>query len=87
MKTTIDSAGRIVIPSEIRKEAGLEPGVPLQVRYLEGRVEIEPEPLPIRLERRGRLLVAVPLRAVEPLTEETVAKTRDKLKTARGSRL
>src|SRR5207247_10489118 len=56
MKTTIDSAGRLVIPKEIRQHAGLKPGMPLEVRLHEGRIEIEPASLEIKLERRGRLV-------------------------------
>ena len=44
MKTTMDRAGRLVIPKEIRREAKLVPGVPLEVKWREGRIEIEPAP-------------------------------------------
>ena len=64
MKTTIDSAGRIVVPKALRDQLGLESGTPLDVRVREGRLEIEPLPTAMRLERRGKGLVAV--------TDETV---------------
>ncbi|MGE5278116.1 MAG: AbrB/MazE/SpoVT family DNA-binding domain-containing protein, partial [Acidobacteriota bacterium] len=32
MKTTIDAAGRLVIPRRIRREAGLEAGSELEIR-------------------------------------------------------
>ena len=67
MQTTIDSAGRLVIPSEVRRAAGIQPGMPVEVRYRDGRVEIEPAPLPVRLERRGRWMVAVIQTMVPPL--------------------
>jgi AbrB family looped-hinge helix DNA binding protein len=76
MKTTIDSAGRMVIPKVIRREAGLRPGMPLEVCCREGRIEIEPAPLPVKLVRKGRLLVAVPRKPVEALTADIVAETR-----------
>jgi len=76
MKTTIDAAGRVVIPSRLRREAGLTPGMVLDVRLDDGRIEIEPAPLSIKLERRGRLLVAVPQQSVPVLTAEMVDKTR-----------
>ena len=41
MVTTMDAAGRLVIPREIRREAALEPGVPLDVRWRDGVIEIE----------------------------------------------
>ena len=79
MKTTMDRAGRLVIPKEARREARLAPGVPLEVRVRDGRIEIEPAPAPVRLQRRGRLLVAVPRKKVPELTTETVEETRSKL--------
>lgn len=76
MKTTIDRAGRLVIPKEIRREAKLVPGMPLEVKWREGRIEIEPAPVAVRLERRGRLLVAVPRKKTPALTAETVEQAR-----------
>lgn len=86
MKTTIDTSGRLVIPKEIRREAGLKPGMPLDVRCEEGRIEITPAPLLVKLERRGRLLVAVPQKDVGPLTSETVERTRTELRRERSPR-
>ena len=60
---TIDRVGRMVIPKEIREEAGIEPGMPLHIRCREGRIEIEPRRRPVRIEKRGRIQVAV---SVEP---------------------
>jgi bifunctional DNA-binding transcriptional regulator/antitoxin component of YhaV-PrlF toxin-antitoxin module len=40
-----DAAGRLVIPAEIKRAAALEPGVPLEVRWRDGVIEIEPQPL------------------------------------------
>lgn len=87
MKVTIDSAGRLVIPKEIRREAGLKPGMPLEVRWEEGRIEIVPAPLPVKLVRRGRLLVAVPKEDVGPLTADTVERTRAALRRERSPRI
>ena len=46
MRTTTDAAGRLVIPKEIRREAGLKPGMVLEVHWRDGHIEIEPAPLP-----------------------------------------
>jgi AbrB family looped-hinge helix DNA binding protein len=75
----MDSAGRLVIPSEIRRQAGLRPGEPLEINVVDGRIEIEPAVTPVRLERRGRLLVAVPIEPVAKLDRETVERTRAEL--------
>lgn len=76
MKTTIDAAGRLVIPKEIRRQAGLHAGTPLEIRWQDGRIEIEPAPLPVTLVREGRFLVAVPAMEVGDLTAATVEETR-----------
>lgn len=83
MKTTIDAAGRLVIPKEIRREAGWRPGTPLEVRWEGGRIEIEPAPLAVKLVKKGRLLVAQPRTAVPPLTAEAVERARRSLRRER----
>ncbi|MGH9331931.1 MAG: AbrB/MazE/SpoVT family DNA-binding domain-containing protein [Vicinamibacterales bacterium] len=86
MTTTMDAAGRLVIPREIRREASLEPGVPLEVRWRDGVIEIEPQPLAVTLERRGRLLVARPRTKVGALRATTVERTRHDLAERRRRR-
>jgi len=58
MKTTIDLAGRLVVPKALRDELRLEPGMPLEIKVREGRIELEPVATPMRLVRRGKRLVA-----------------------------
>jgi AbrB family looped-hinge helix DNA binding protein len=71
---TIDRVGRLVIPKEIREEAGIEPGMTLEVRCREGRIEIEPKRRPIRIVKKGRLQVAESVETGEPLTRAAVRK-------------
>jgi AbrB family looped-hinge helix DNA binding protein len=71
MKSTIDAAGRVVIPKGVRQAAGLRPGTKLKIEYRDGRVEIEPVLPPIRFVRKGKLLVAT-RRGVPPLTNDDV---------------
>jgi len=84
MTTTMDPAGRLVIPAEVRREAAIEPGTPLDVRWRDGVIEIEPRPTAVSLERRGRLLVARPARRVGRLRAATVERTRRDLARRRG---
>jgi len=81
MKTTMDKAGRLVVPKAIREAAHLEPGTEVELRVVAGRVEIEPAPLDVTLERRGEFVVAVPRRGQPTLTgsevEETIAALRN----------
>jgi AbrB family looped-hinge helix DNA binding protein len=86
MVTTIDSAGRLVIPAQIRKEAALEPGTPLEVRVRDGVIEIEPQALEVTLARRGRLVVATPVKKIGTLREADVERTRRDLARRRGRR-
>ena len=75
MTTTIDRAGRLVVPKAIRDAADLRPGTRVQVRVQDGRVEIEPEPLAVTLQRRGSLVVAVPQSEQPIMTATEVAET------------
>ncbi len=84
MKTTIDRSGRLVIPRRLRREAGLEAGTPLEVRLQDGRIEIEPAPLAVKLVKRGRFTVAVPKERITPLTTDEVESTRERLRGERG---
>ena len=53
MKNTIDSAGQVVIPREIQQEAGIQPGMPLEIRWHEGPIEIEPALPPCESRTQG----------------------------------
>jgi AbrB family looped-hinge helix DNA binding protein len=76
MKATIDRAGRVVIPRDIRRLAGLKAGASLDVGWNDGTIELRPTVLPVRLERRGRALVAIPITDAEPITDELVEEIR-----------
>lgn len=86
VRAIVDRAGRLVISKQVRQATGLKPGVPLVVRWRERRIEIEPAPLPVRLVRKGKLLVAVPARRVGVLAADTVERTRKTLRRERRAR-
>ena len=81
MDSTIDRAGRIVIPKSIREAAGLRPGLSLKIEFRDGKVEIEPQSPEMRLVRRRGMLVAsipgAPKLSVEE-TNELIRKARDR---------
>jgi AbrB family looped-hinge helix DNA binding protein len=79
MKTTIDKAGRVVIPKEIRRKAGLIPGTELEVRCRDGVVELEPVPVPYELRREGPFLVIHYLGDVPRLTAEDFERIREEI--------
>jgi AbrB family looped-hinge helix DNA binding protein len=84
--TSVDSAGRLVLPKDIRDEARIEPGMPLRVIYRDGRVEIEPEPRDVEVRRKGKLHIAVPRQDGEPLREADVRKTAVAIRRERSRR-
>lgn len=87
MTVTMDRAGRIVIPKEIRDRAGLAAGSPLTIRENSGRVEIEPEHLETELVRtKSGLLVVKPLRETPPATVESVRQSIEQLRRERDER-
>jgi AbrB family looped-hinge helix DNA binding protein len=75
MKVAIDAAGRIIIPESLRDALGLKPGQLLEIRAGDRRLEIEVAPTPMRLERRGKGVVAVPEQELPALTAEQVRET------------
>ncbi len=83
MQTTIDNAGRVVIPKAIRALAGLVPGSTLDVRVRDGIIEIEPAPTAVRLEKKGGFLVAVPTDKQPKLTREIVDRTIQSIRSRR----
>ena len=86
MITTIDSAGRLVVPKAIREQAGLLPGEPLEVTLHDGRVEIAPAPRQVRIRERDGLRIAEPAGSYETLGEDTVRNTRERLRGDRKPR-
>jgi len=80
MKTTIDAAGRIVVPKPLREALGLKPGQPLELRAGDGRLEIEIVPTPVRLKKRGKGLVAVPDVELPALSAELVRETLERVR-------
>lgn len=75
MRTTIDTAGRIVVPKQARDELGLAPGTELELRVVDRRIEIEVPATPMRLEDRSHGVVAVTDRTMPVLTTDMVRDT------------
>jgi AbrB family looped-hinge helix DNA binding protein len=80
MRTTIDPAGRLVIPKRIRDRLGLRGNEQVEITERDGRIEIEPAPTDVELVREGSILVARPDRSLPPLTDEIVRETLDRVR-------
>ena len=81
MDTTIDGAGRVVIPKPIREAAGLKPGASLKIDYRDGKIEIERKSPKSRLVRKGSVLLVsipgAPKMSVDE-TNEWIRRARDR---------
>lgn len=75
MRSTIDGAGRLVIPKAARDELDLVPGTELELRIVDRRIEIEIPATPMRLVEHGNGVVAVADREMPVLTTEMVRDT------------
>ena len=65
MRTTIDKAGRLVIPAAIRDRAGLTPGAELEVTEDDLGIRLQRVAPGPRLVRVGKRLVARPTVAAD----------------------
>ncbi len=73
MRTTIDRAGRVVIPAPLREKAGFTPGAVLEITADEQGVRLERVAEGPRLVKIGKRLVARPRAAAEPRPSVDVA--------------
>ena len=80
MRTTIDKAGRIVVPKALRDELGLDGGAEVEISLVDGRIELEPVTSHIHLERKQGRLVAASDREIPVLTSEEVRGVLERLR-------
>ncbi|MGH2554196.1 MAG: AbrB/MazE/SpoVT family DNA-binding domain-containing protein [Actinomycetota bacterium] len=80
MRTTIDAAGRVVVPKGLREALGLRGGQEIEVSLRDGWIQIEPISSPVRLVKRGRVLVAEPEVPVPPLTGDEVREALERVR-------
>lgn len=80
MRSTIDAAGRLVVPKAVRDELGLTPGTELEVTVVDRRIELEVPATPMRLEEREHGVVAVTDREMPVLTTDQVRETLERVR-------
>jgi AbrB family looped-hinge helix DNA binding protein len=79
--TTLDNAGRVVLPSEVRRRLHLAPGARLKVEIVADRIELTPEagPAPALVREGGRLVLAAsgePFDAAAAIRDERARQAR-----------
>ncbi|HEX5967774.1 MAG TPA: AbrB/MazE/SpoVT family DNA-binding domain-containing protein [Intrasporangium sp.] len=77
MRTTIDAAGRVVVPKALREAMRLRPGQPIDIVFVDGHLEIEVSPASVHVDDAQGFPIAVPDDDVPPLTIEVVRETLD----------
>jgi AbrB family looped-hinge helix DNA binding protein len=76
----MDSAGRIVLPKAARDRADLKPGAAIEVRVIDGRIELEPATARVTLGKQGGFWVATPVENMPVLTQDQVETTIDAIR-------
>lgn len=80
MKTTIDRAGRVIIPKPLRDRLGLRGGETLEASERDGRLEIEIAITPMALRETKDGPVVVVDEDMPPLTDEIVRETIERIR-------
>ncbi|WP_110208072.1 AbrB/MazE/SpoVT family DNA-binding domain-containing protein [Nocardioides daejeonensis] len=75
MRTTIDAAGRIVVPKVMRDAMGLTAGREIDVVFTDGRIQIELAPVEVEVEMDNGLPRLVPKRPTPDLSDELIRDT------------
>ena len=78
MRTTIDKAGRIVIPKPMRDELGLAGGQEVEITARDGHLEVDVAPVRMRLADRDGAPAAIPYEPLPPLTTDQVREVLER---------
>ena len=82
MTTTIDNAGRIVIPKTIRNQLGLMAGSQIEIELRNGKLDIQPKSI-VTYQKRGKFLIAVVPPSTPVPDNDIVAETLNDLREGR----
>lgn len=79
MRTTMDRAGRVVVPKPMRRRLGLDEGGPVELVERDGVLELTPVGVEVRVEQRdyGPVLVADD---APPLTDDDVREILERVR-------
>lgn len=80
MRTTIDAAGRIVVPKRLRERLSLHGGTVVEIDEHDGRIEIRPAPATVRIIESAEGPVAVQDDTVPLLTDDAVREALEQIR-------
>ena len=80
MRTTIDKAGRVVVPRAIRDRLNLLDGGEVEIVEFDGAIEIRPVLAPVELVETPDGPVFHPAGPIPPLTQEIVRATLESIR-------
>ncbi|GAA1513694.1 AbrB/MazE/SpoVT family DNA-binding domain-containing protein [Nocardioides humi] len=85
IQTTVDAAGRIVIPKAIREAMGLTGGAKVDLFFADGRIEIEVAPAEVEVEfpEGGFPRIVYKDEDLPPLTDEMIRETLEAVRDRR----
>lgn len=72
MRTTIDTAGRMVIPKPLREAIGLGDGGEVEIQLVDGALVVAPPTVRKRIEYRDGRVTIVADEALPPLPDRVV---------------
>jgi len=81
MITTIDAAGRVVIPKPVREAMGLTPGAKIDVSFSDGSIQIEYAPVEawVRIADDGLPIIETSVDGLQPLTDEVLERAKEEM--------
>ena len=77
MRTTIDAAGRVVIPKSLREAIGLGDGGDIEIELVDGALLVAPPTVRKRIEERDGRATIVPEQDLPPLSDQVVRDLLD----------
>lgn len=80
MRTTIDRAGRLVVPKPIRDHLRLLGGGPVDVEEHDGTIEVRPVSVEVAIIQTPQGPVASSLSPLPPLTDAMVRDTLERIR-------
>jgi AbrB family looped-hinge helix DNA binding protein len=77
MRTTIDAAGRVVIPKSLREAIGLGDGGEIEIQLVDGALLVSPPTVRKRIEDRDGRATIVAEEELPALTDQVVRDVLD----------